>query len=260
MIPTIRLSNGAAMPVLGLGTYPIADGAPVRNALHRAFELGYRHIDTASVYKNETGIGEAIRETTIPREDIFLVTKVWNDHQYGDVVPDAFGRSLDRLGLPYVDLYLIHHPIDPLITRTWKNLESFQEDGRTRAIGVSNFHVHHLEMLLAEARIKPVVNQIKVHPLHQNRRAVEFCKKHDIAVVALSPFEGGSLLKHEPIVKIAQDLGRSPSQVILRWIWQHGIAAIPKSDDPTRMATNRAMFDFELPADIMAQLDAMDEG
>lgn len=248
------------MPVLGLGTYPIADGDPVRHAVMRAFELGYRHIDTASVYKNETGIGEAIRASIIPRDEIFLVTKVWNDHQYGNVVPDAFGRSLKRLGLHYVDLYLIHHPIDDLIHRTWRDLESFQEDGRTRAIGVSNFHVHHLEILLAEARIKPVVNQIKVHPLHQNRRAVEFCKKHDIAVVALSPFEGGSLLKHEPIVQIARELDRTPAQVILRWLWQHGIAAIPKSDDPRRMATNVGMFDFVLPAGAMAVLDAMDAG
>lgn len=257
-IPSVELNTRHMIPALGLGTWAMTEGAQVLQSVKDALALGYRLIDTAYIYKNETGIGQAVRESGIPRNDIFLISKVWNDHQYGDVVADAFGRSMERLALPYVDLYLIHHPIDPYITRTWRQLESFVEDGRARAIGTSNFMVHQLDMLLAGAKIRPAVNQIHFNPLRQQRQTVAFCKSEGIVLMAHSPFEQGKLLTDPRVLAIATAVSRTPAQVILRWIRHHGLIPIPKSATPARLAENLAIFDFDLPPSAIAALDAMD--
>ncbi|MFO1445407.1 aldo/keto reductase [Bacillus sp. Bva_UNVM-123] len=244
----VTLNNGLKMPQLGFGVWRVED-EQATTAVTKALEVGYRSIDTAMVYKNENGVGKAIRESSIPREDLFITTKVWNtDHGYENTLR-AYDESLERLGLDYVDLYLVHWPTpeyDQYI-ETYKALEKLYQDGRVKAIGVCNFELDHLQRLLKECDVKPVLNQIECHPYLSQTEMKEFCANNDIFVEAWSPLhQGGEVLQDEVVQKIAEQHGKTPAQVVLRWHLQNNSIVIPKSVTPSRIEENFNVFDFEL--------------
>lgn len=254
------LNNGTGIPWLGLGVYGLDDGPEVHQTVLRAFDLGYRSIDTASIYKNERGVGRAIRESGIPREEIFLTTKVWNDDQRNERTLAAFEDSLDRLQAEYVDLYLVHWPVAGRYKQTWRDMERICRSGRAKAIGVSNFTERHLEDLLSDSEIAPAVNQVEFHPRLVQPSLLEYCRRHDIQVEAWSPLMHGKVVKEPAVIELAEKHSRTPAQIVLRWDLQHGVATIPKSGNPDRLAENARLFDFELPQEDMRRLDALDEG
>ena len=247
------------MPWLGLGVWQIGSDAETERVVCTAVEHGYRSIDTAKIYNNERGVGHAIRSCGIPREDLFITTKVWNEDIRRGRVAAAFDESLDRLGLEYLDLYLVHWPIAGRIVSTWRDMEALLRSGRVRAIGVSNHLRPHLDELLAAATVVPAINQIEFHPYLQSRAIVDFCQVQRIQVEAWSPLaQGGALLRDPELSVIAQRHGKTAAQVILRWNLQRGVVTIPKSVRPHRIAENAAIFEFELsPADIAA-IDALE--
>ncbi|MFS0865431.1 aldo/keto reductase [Fredinandcohnia sp. 179-A 10B2 NHS] len=253
------LHNGVKMPWFGLGVYKAQEGEEVISAVKSAIQSGYRHIDTAALYKNEEGVGQGIREAGIPREELFITTKVWNDDQGYENTLKAFDESLTKLGLEYVDLYLIHWPVKGLYKETWKALESLYESGKVRAIGVSNFLIHHLEDLLSDCKIKPMVNQVEFHPWLTQEDLQAFCKENSIQLEAWSPLARGQLLDHPTIVDIAEKYNKSTAQIILRWDLQHEVITIPKSVKPERIKQNAEVFDFELSTEDMEALDAINE-
>jgi diketogulonate reductase-like aldo/keto reductase len=256
---TVRLNNGVAMPWLGLGVYGITVPAEMQVAVHRAVALGYRSIDTAAIYQNEDSVGEAIRTCGVPRGDLFVTTKVWNDAMRADRVEAALADSLGRLQLDYVDLYLLHWPIRGKLVPSWRVLEKLQRSGRVRAIGVSNFMIPHLEELLAAADIVPVVNQIEFHPYLQSRPLVGYCHTRDIRIEAWSPLmQGRAVLQDPALVEIATRHGKTAAQVILRWNLQGGVVTIPKTTRPERIEENARVFDFSLSAGEMAAIAALD--
>ena len=255
----VTLSNGVRMPSLGFGVFQIRDGEPVVSAVCTAIAAGYRSIDTAAVYRNEAGVGRAVRECGLERGDLFVTTKVWNSrHGYASTL-EAFEESRRRLGLEHIDLYLIHWPVAGLYAETWRALEHLYAEGLVRAIGVSNFHPHHLETLLGGCRVVPMVNQLEFHPLLAQEATRACCRAHGIQLEAWSPLMQGHL--DIPLLgQIAGRHGRTPAQVVLRWDLQHGVVTIPKSGDPGRIVENAAIFDFELSADEMAAIDGLDAG
>lgn len=228
--------------------------------MREALRLGYRHIDTARVYGNERDVGVAMRESGVPRAQVFVTTKLWNDDQGYDSALRAFDASLSWLELEYIDLYLLHWPVPRKRLESWRALEKLLSDGRVRAIGVSNFMVRHLEELLAHAKVVPAVDQIEVSPFLQQRDVRACCAEHGIAVEAYSPLTKGKRLPHPVVADVARRVGRSSAQVLLRWGLQHGLVVLPKSTHAERLAENAAVFDFELPPDEMARLDALEEG
>lgn len=254
------LNNGTGIPWLGLGVYGLDDGSEVRQAVLGAFGLGYRSIDTASIYQNERGVGRAIRESGLPREEIFLTTKVWNDDQRNERTLAAFEDSLERLQAEYVDLYLVHWPVEGCYKQTWRDMERICRSGRAKAIGVSNFTERHLEDLLSDSEIAPTVNQVEFHPRLVQPSLLEYCRRHDILVEAWSPLMQGNVVKEPAVIEMAEKHSRTPAQIVLRWDLQHGVATIPKSGNPERLAENARIFDFELSQDDMRRLDALDEG
>lgn len=253
------LNNGLQMPWLGFGVYQIPDGDEVANAIHKALEVGYRSIDTASVYKNEKGVGRAIRETDIPREEIFLTTKVWNEDLRKNRTAAAFEESLDRLGVDYVDLYLVHWPVADRYLEAWREMEKIYQSGRARAIGLSNFMVHHLKDILSRCEVKPAVNQVEFHPWLVQPELLAFCKEQHIQLEAWSPLMQGKITEVPVINELAKKYGKTPAQIVLRWDIQHGVVTIPKSSKPHRIQENAQLFDFELSAEDMARLDALDQ-
>jgi diketogulonate reductase-like aldo/keto reductase len=259
-VPHLTLNNGVTIPQLGFGVYqvPAEDTATVGAAL----EAGYRSIDTAAVYGNETGVGRAIAESGIAREDLFVTTKVWNTDQGYDATLRAFDASLDRLGLDHVDLYLIHWPApaEDRYLDTWRALERLAADGRVRAAGVSNFQPAHLRRLLDHSELVPAVNQIELHPAFQQAELRELHAELGIATEAWSPLARGAVLDDEAITTLAERHGKTPSQVVLRWHLQLGNVVIPKSVTPSRIAENIDVFDFVLGDDEMASLAALDRG
>lgn len=254
------LNNGLQMPWLGFGVYKISDGAEVANAVKYALDVGYRSIDTAAVYGNESGVGQGIRESGIPREEIFLTTKVWNSDQREQRTLAAFEESLDRLGLDYVELYLIHWPVEGCYKTTWQVMEQIYESGRAKSIGVSNFLVHHLEDLLSSSKIVPAVNQVEFHPYLVQPELLTYCQSHQIQVEAWSPLMQGEVVNVEAVQKLAEKYGKTPAQIVLRWAFQHKVVTIPKSSRPTRIAENAQIFDFELSQDEINLLDTLDKG
>ena len=248
----VPLNNGVKIPWLGFGVWRIPGGEDTVSAVRTALQTGYRSIDTASMYGNEEGVGQALRESGIPRAEVFITTKVWNSQQgYAETLL-AFAESLERLGVEYVDLYLIHWPVQGRYHDTWRALEEVYRQGRARAIGVSNFQPHHLEDLMARASVVPAVNQVELHPLLTQRPVRAFCAQHGIQVEAWRPVMGGRL--DIPVLgEISARHGRSPAQVALRWAFQHRIVSIPKSVHPERIRENADIFAFELtPADMEA--------
>ncbi|AWK12095.1 oxidoreductase [Streptomyces spongiicola] len=261
-VPSITLSNGVAMPQIGFGVWQVPDDEAAK-AVGTALEAGYRSIDTAAVYENERGTGAAVTSSGIPREELFVTTKLWNSDQGYDATLRAFDASLSRLGLDYVDLYLIHWPMPARNTYvdTYKAFETILAEGRARAIGVSNFLPQHLERLLGETSAVPAVNQIELHPQLQQAESRAFHTKHGIATEAWSPLGSGrGLLEVPTIVAVAQKHGKTPAQVVLRWQVQLGNVVIPKSVTPSRIRENIDVFGFELDDDDLAAFAALDEG
>lgn len=255
----IALNDGNRIPQVGLGVWQTPnDGAA--HAVKAALDAGYRHVDTAAVYENEEGVGEGIRRSGLARSEIFLTTKLWNTDQGYDQTFKAFEASLKRLGTDYVDLYLIHWPSAHrgLFLETWKAFIKLKEEGRVKSIGVSNFYPEHLEKIIGETGVVPVINQIELHPDFQQREARAFHEKHRIATQSWSPLGQGKLLDHPVIGKIAARLDRTPAQVIIRWHIDNGLVVIPKSVTPSRITENFNVFDFKLSADDLEALDGLD--
>ena len=257
---SLPLRSGGHIPVLGLGVWQAGRGASTRDAVATALKLGYRHIDTARIYGNETEVGEAVRASGIPRSEIFVTTKLWNDDHGYDAAQRAFDASLQRLGLEYVDLYLIHWPVSGKRAESWRALEKLKAEGKTKHIGVSNYLVPHLEELAKTAKELPEVNQIEIHPFLQHRDTRAYCDKAKIVVEAYSPLTHGRRLGDPTVVAIAKEVGKTPAQVLLRWGVEHGLVTLPKSTKEARIAENGAIFDFSLPDAAMRRLDSLDEG
>lgn len=248
------------MPVLGFGTYQLDAGRTAQAAVAHALRVGYRLIDTASLYGNEADCGAAIRDSGIAREEIFLVTKLWNsDHGY-DRALRAFDTSLRRLGLTQVDLYLIHWPVAGLRNESWRALERIQREGRARFIGVSNYTERHLAELLARCEIPPAANQVEFHVFLQQTKLVRWCRSRNIAVMAYSPLAHGTRFRNADLQAIGRETQRSPAQVMIRWALQQGTAPLPRSCHPDRIRENAAVFDFALNDQQTRRLAALDEG
>nr|WP_156956090.1 aldo/keto reductase [Salinicoccus luteus] len=255
---TYILNNGVEMPRIGLGVYKAENGSQVRDAVLTAIEAGYRHIDTASFYGNEKGVGEAVRVSEVPRDSLFITTKVWNDDLGYEETLRAFEVSMDNLGLDYLDLYLIHWPIEGRYTEAWKALEKLYDEGRVKAIGVSNFHQQHLEDIFAMCRIKPMLNQLEYHPHLAQKEMHAFCRAHDIQLEAWAPLKRGGLFEEPVIQELVEKHGKTPAQIILRWDIQNGVSTIPKSITPSRIRENIDIFDFELSDADMKKIDSLD--
>lgn len=255
----VTLNNGLKMPQLGFGVWQVEDDQAT-DAVAKAIEVGYTSIDTAMIYQNEVGVGKAIKEASVPREELFITTKVWNTDQGYENTLKAFDASLERLGLDYVDLYLIHWPTPEYdqYVDTYKALEKLYKDGKVKAIGVCNFEIEHLERLLNECEVVPVLNQIECHPYLAQNELKEFCAKHNIFVEAWSPLDqGGEALQDEVIKSIAAKHNKTTAQVILRWHLQNNTIVIPKSVTPSRIEENFKVFDFELTADDMSAINEL---
>ncbi len=251
----IPLNNGTAIPVLGLGTWPIANGEPTARAVAQALRLGYRHIDTAKMYGNEEGVGDGVRASGVPRSEVWITTKLATGDQ--PHARRAFDESLARLRLEYVDLYLVHWPAPGLVTRTWSAMEALCGDGRCRAIGVSNHSIDQLAEILRMAKIRPAVNQIKFSPFGFDQELADYCRREGIAVEAYSPLTKGRNLRNRTLGEVARRYGKSPAQILIRWALQKQTIALPKSEQAGHMEENAAVFDFEIAADDMARLDAL---
>jgi len=242
----IPLRGGGSIPRLGFGVWQVPTGKVAREAIAAALRAGYRHIDTARIYGNEADVGAAVRASGIPREEIFVTTKLWNDDHGHDAARRAFDRSLDRLGGDRVE--------------TWRALEEIHADGRARAIGVSNYMPNHLDELAAKAKELPAVNQIEIHPFLQHRAARKWCKEHGVVVEAYSPLTSGERIDDPRITAVAKRVGRTNAQVMLRWALQHDLVVLPKSVHESRIRENAAIFDFTLDAEAMTALDALEDG
>lgn len=256
---TTKLHNGTEMPWFGLGVWKVENGSEVVESVKAALKAGYRSIDTAAVYKNEEGVGQGIKDSGVPREEIFVTSKVWNGDQGYETTLQAFEDSLSRLGLEYLDLYLIHWPVGGKYKETWRALEKLYKDGRVRAIGVSNFHVHHLEDLLKSAEIKPMVDQVELHPRLSQKELRDYCKTNGIQLEAWSPLMQGKLLNNEVLREISKKYGKSPAQIILRWDIQSGVVTIPKSVKEHRIIENAAIFDFILSDEDIKKIDNLNQ-
>ncbi|MHA2072067.1 MAG: aldo/keto reductase [Candidatus Thorarchaeota archaeon] len=255
----VELSNGVEIPVFGLGTY-LSGGSGFVDAVVKALELGYRHIDTAAFYRNEREIGEAIRKSGIDREEIFITTKLWNnDHGYENALA-AFDASLDKLSLDYVDLYLIHYPVYGLRQDSWRALERILDDGRATTIGVSNYMDRHLKELFRTSKSIPTVNQVEFHPFLYQKHLLDFCNSNDIRLEAYSPLTKGRRLNDPRLGNIAKEYSRTPAQILIRWSLQHDLIVIPKSSNPDRIRENAEVFDFSIATEDMKRLNALDEG
>lgn len=251
------LHNGVQMPWFGLGVYKAQAGQEVESAVISALQQGYRSIDTAALYQNEEGVGEALRASGVARDEVFVTTKVWNSDQGYDATLRAFDRSQEKLGLSVIDLYLIHWPVKGKYKETWRALETLYVEGRVRAIGVSNFQVHHLQDILADCAVRPMVNQVELHPMLSQTELRTFCENERILIEAWSPLMRGALLENPVLAEIAQAHGKTGAQVVLRWDLQHQIITIPKSVRPDRIAENADIFNFSLTPDDMARIDSL---
>ncbi|MGW9018847.1 aldo/keto reductase [Priestia megaterium] len=260
---TVTLHNGVKMPGFGLGVFKVEEGPELVNAIKVAIKHGYRSIDTAAIYGNEEGVGQGIREglkeANISRENVFVTSKVWNADLGYDATIAAYETSLKKLGLDYLDLYLIHWPVEGKYKEAWRALETLYKEGKVKAIGVSNFQVYHLEDLMEDAEIKPVINQVEYHPRLTQKELQAFCEKHHIQLEAWSPLMQGELLNNEVLTEIANKHNKSVAQVILRWDVQNGIITIPKSTKEHRIVENASIFDFELTKEEIERIDELNQ-
>lgn len=258
--------DGSRIPCIGYGTYKTTD-EEVYDAVMAALKAGYRHIDTAAFYKNEAGIGRAIRECGLPREELFITSKVWNTDRGYEKTKRAFAETMERLSLEYLDLYLIHWPANKkqfgeaagqINAETWKALEELREEGKVRTIGLSNFLPHHIEELMETAKVKPMVDQIEFHPGWAQLEVSEYCRKNDILAEAWSPLGRKDVLDNEVLRGIGDKYDKSTAQVCIRWVLQHGVLPLPKTVNPERMAENADVFDFELTEEEMQVIDQLE--
>jgi 2,5-diketo-D-gluconate reductase A len=262
-VPTITLNDQTTIPQLGFGVFQVPPDVTAKTVLN-AFEVGYRHIDTAQMYENEAGVGEGIAASGIPREDLYITTKLNNGYHRPDDARRSLDESLSRLGLDHVDLFLIHWPLptryDGDYVTTWRTMAEFVEDGRATSVGVSNFQPHHLDKIVSETGVVPVLNQVEVHPFFGNEAVRAACARHGVAVEAWAPIARGRVADDDTITGIADRLGRTPAQVALRWHIQRGDIVFPKTGTPERMRENFDIFDFELSDDDMSRITALDRG
>ena len=262
-VPDLTMNNGRTIPQLGFGVFQI-DPAETAEATSRALKIGYRHIDTAEMYRNEKGVGEAVRSSGIPREQIFVTSKLNNHAHRPDDARRAFDETLTALDLGYVDLFLIHWPLptryDGDYVSTWRTMIEFAQDGRARSVGVSNFQVPHLQRIIAETGVTPAINQIEVHPYCTNEEVRAYDRENGILTEAWSPLAQGQVLDDEVVRRVADAVRRTPAQVVLRWHIQRGDIIFPKSVTPARMEENFALFDFELDDDAMQDLSHLNRG
>ena len=256
----IPLNDGVELPLFGLGTYKTRKGGEARDAVKFAIDIGYRHIDTAAIYGNEGDVGQAIADSGIKREEIFVTTKLWNADQGYEQALAACEKSLCRLKMDYVDLYLIHWPVPMLRIDSWRALERLKEEGKCRSIGVSNFMTWHLEDLLQKTDTVPSVNQVEFHPYLNLRELHEFCTERDIQLESYSPLTKGQKLGDPRLSKLSSRYGKTPAQLLIRWVLQKGIVVIPKSSKELRIRENADVFDFHILEEDMAALDALDAG
>jgi diketogulonate reductase-like aldo/keto reductase len=257
--PFAKLNNGVMIPRLGLGVYQSPPGHTTQKAVEYALKIGYRHIDTAMIYNNESDVGAALRKSGIKREDVFITTKLWNsDHGYEPALK-ACDDSLKRLGLKYLDLYLIHWPVSEVRNESWKALTKLLKDGKCRSIGVSNYTIHHLTEQLENTDIVPMVNQVEFSPFLYQKQLLDYCQNNKIQVEAYSPLTQGEKLNDPRIQEIAKKHGKTPAQVLLRWSLQHNLVAIPKSVREERISENSQIFDYQLASEDMRTLDSLDE-
>ncbi|MER2078938.1 aldo/keto reductase [Psychrobacillus psychrotolerans] len=254
---TKKLSNGIEMPRLGLGVYKMTEPDMAIQAMTAALDYGYRHIDTASLYANEKEVGEAVRSSNVPRKDIFITTKVWNTDQGYDQTLRAFEKSLKLLEMDYVDLYLTHWPITETFVDTYRAIERLYDEKLIRATGVANHHQHHLEAIAVKANVKPMVNQIECHPRLTQFDLREYCAEQEIAITSWSPLARGRILEEPTLQRISNKYGKSTAQTIIRWHLQHDLIVIPKSENPSRIAENMDVYDFELSFEDMKNIDAL---
>ncbi|MGK4041041.1 aldo/keto reductase [Heyndrickxia oleronia] len=260
---TTTLHNGVKMPWFGIGVFKVEEGPELVHAVRAAIKNGYRSIDTAAIYGNEEGVGQGIREgiqeAGITREDLFVTSKVWNADLGYESTIQAYETSLKKLGLDYLDLYLIHWPVEGKYKEAWRALETLYKAGKIKAIGVSNFQTHHLEELMKDAEIKPMVNQVEYHPRLTQKEVQTFCQEHGIQLEAWSPLMQGQLLDNEVLAEIATKYNKSVAQVILRWDLQNGVVTIPKSTKEHRIIENANVFDFELTKEDMERIDDLNQ-
>ncbi|WP_142828461.1 aldo/keto reductase [Planococcus soli] len=260
---TTTLHNGVNMPWLGLGVFKVNEGSEVIDAVSTAIANGYRSIDTAAAYGNEEGVGQGIRDglekADIPREELFVTSKVWNSDLGYEETLAAYETSLKKMGLDYLDLYLIHWPVEGKFKDAWRALETLYKEGRVKAIGVSNFHIHHLEELMKDAEIMPMIDQVEYHPRLSQQELHDFCKAHNIQLEAWSPLMQGELLNHPLLVEIAAKTEKTVAQVILRWDLQNGVVTIPKSTKEVRIIQNSQVFDFQLTDEDMERISQLNE-
>ena len=256
----LTLNNGVEIPRLGLGVYLSEPGATTEQAVRAALDAGYRHVDTAMIYRNERDVGKAISSSGLDRAQVFVTTKLWNTDHGRERPIAALDASLGRLGLSYVDLYLVHWPVARLRGETWRAMTAILESGKAPAIGVSNYTIAHLEELLAESKVVPAVNQVELSPFLHQKDLMAFCRDRGIQLEAYAPLTQGRKLRHSAVVRIAEQLARTPAQVLIRWSLQHDLVVIPKSTRAERIRENSAVFDFTIPPEAMAVLDGLDEG
>ena len=256
---TVKLNNNVQMPILGLGVYQTPPGRVTQNSVKFALKLGYRHVDTARIYGNEADVGEAVRESGILREDLFVTTKLWNSDQGYDSTLRACEASLKRLGCDYVDLYLVHFPVPDVRKESWRAMETLFKKGRCRAIGVSNFTIRHLEELTEESDVIPSVNQVEFHPFLYQKELLDYCQGKRIQVEAYSPLARGERFKQPRILSLAKKYSKTPAQLMIRWGIQHGVVVIPKSTREERIRENSQVFDFDISDDDMMSLDSLNE-
>lgn len=254
---TLELANGVKMPQLGLGVYKMTDPGQTVEAITYAIETGYRAIDTAAIYENERETGEAVRHSGVPREELFITSKVWNTDQGYDGTLRAFETSLKKLGLDYLDLYLTHWPVSEKYVDTYKAIERLYDEKLIRTTGVSNHHAQHLEKILVKANVAPMVNQIELHPYLTQEPLRAFCEENGIAVTSWSPLARGKLLAEPTLLTIGEQYGKTPAQVIIRWHLQNNLIVIPKSVTPERISENNEVADFELSSEEMASINAL---
>ncbi|MAW96604.1 MULTISPECIES: aldo/keto reductase [unclassified Leeuwenhoekiella] len=257
---TWELRNGYKMPYLGLGVWKAEDGEEVINAVKWAIEAGYRHIDTAKAYDNEEGVGKGIKDSGVAREELFITSKLWNNDQGYESTLKAFDKTLQRLDTDYLDLYLIHWPVEGKYKNTWRAMEKLYKEGKIKAIGVSNFLEHHLMDLMKDCEVKPMVDQLEFHPWLVQEDLQKFCAENDIQYEAWSPLMQGKAFENETLKEIGEKYGKTPAQVVLRWDLQNGVITIPKSTSKDHIKSNANVFDFELSEEDMQTITNLDKG
>ncbi|WP_179295640.1 aldo/keto reductase [Bacillus sp. FJAT-45350] len=253
------LANGVKMPWLGLGVYKAEEGKEVEEAVKIALQAGYRSVDTAMIYQNEEGVGKGIRDSGVNRDEIFVATKVWNTDQGYEETLQAFEESRQKLGLDVIDLYLVHWPVEGKYKETWRALEKLYKDGKVRAIGVSNFQIRHLEDLIKDAEIKPMVNQVEFHPNLTQKELLNFCKKEQIQLEAWRPLTQGKLFTDPVVMALAEKYSKTPAQILLRWNLELEVVTIPKSVNKERITANADIYSFSLETEDIEQLDNLNK-